>query len=548
MDSVERLFRKGFLRVVIATGTLSLGINMPCATVVFVTDSVYLTPLNFRQASGRAGRRGFDLLGNVIFHKIPVYRAYRLMNSHLPSLTGHFPTSTTLILRLFILLYGSGNSDHAVTSINALLSQNQISVGLEQSSFKEQVMHHVRFSIEYLRRANLLNASGIPINFANCVANLYYAEPGNFMLNALLHAGVFHKICSQFSSPSLSVAEPDSVKDNVNRGLMLILAHFFNRKPFTKGADLEEMLQSRSSSTVVLAELPEEALKVIRKHNQLTLEVFINYVKTFAEQHCASLPDDTLPFTRARPSPTPVPASIRLDSNSLPSGSARSCFVSLSGHSDNFTSIDDLLTSCRGDILLESSGIPYIPVDEDIKLNAYLYDFFLHGSTIELEKANGIARQGVWFSLNDFSMILATIVTCLKNLIIYGPDGDMRLADGEDLDQGAGDVLEAKRDVKAGAGEAPGAKDSSSNRQSTTWDGSESEFSYDDSDDSDDSASYMGQSGGSNERERLLKVLKGFVGLQRVFNEKFKAISATKSDRSRGAGGKGKKKLPKIRV
>ena len=525
---------------------------MPCATVVFVTDSVYLTPLNFRQAAGRAGRRGFDLLGNVVFHKIPVHRTYRLMNSHLPSLTGHFPTSTTLILRLFILLYGSGNSDHAVASINALLSQNQISVGFEQRSFKEQVMHHVRFSIEYLRRANLLDASGIPINFANCVANLYYTEPGNFMLNALLHAGVFHKICSRFSSPSLSAPESDSVMGDVNRGLILILAHFFCRKPFKKGDNLEELLQCRSSSTVVLAELPKAASKVIRKHNQLTLEVFINYVKTFAEQHCAPVAHDTLPFTGARASPAPALASIRLGSNSLPLSSARSGFVSLSGHSDNFTSLDDLLTSCRGDILLESSGIPYIPVDEDIKLNAYLYDFFLHGSIVELEKANRIPRSGVWFLLNDFSMVLATIVTCLKNLIIYGPDGDMRLADGEELGQGAGDVLETKRDAKSGASEAVGTKDSSSipNRgQSTAWDDSESEFSDDDSGDSDDSASYMGPKGdGSKERDQLLKVLKGFMGLQNAFNEKFKVIWATKSDRDRRAGGKGKKRLPNPRI
>lgn len=570
---MERLFRKGYLRVVIATGTLSLGINMPCATVVFVTDSVYLTPLNYRQASGRAGRRGFDLLGNVVFHKIHMHRAFRLMNSHLPSLTGHFPTSTTLMLRLFILLYGSDNSNHAIASINSLLSQNRISVGLEGISFKEQVLHHVRFSIEYLRRTKLLSASGIPINFANCVSNLYYTEPSNFMLNALLHGGVFHNICDRFSSASLLVVESDAVQETVYKDLMLILAHFFGRTPFKKGDDLEELLEVRSSSTVVLGKLPEEAAKVIRDHNQLALDIFINYVTTFAEQHCASSPDDTLPFTSAKFPPTTGSTSIILDDLRPPS-SARSSFVSLSGHSDNFSSLEDLLTSCRGDILLEASGIPYIPVDDDVELNAYLYDFFLHGSVIELENANNISQSNVWFLLNDFSMVLATIVTSLRNLLLYGPDGDMKATHGEGLDEGfegVGDALEAKRDVMAGTEEPepesqgassqagvqeeleaePKGASSQAKRdpdESVDWDASESELSEDDIDDID--TSYLdydiGEKPEGNERERLLKVLKGFVGLQTSFNLKFKAMFATKADRNKA---KKKQNLrPKIRV
>lgn len=172
------LFRRGYLRVVIATGTLSLGINMPCATVVFSGDSIFLTALNFRQASGRSGRRGFDLLGNVVFQGVSRERVCRLLSSRLPDLIGHFPITTSLVLRLFTLLSGSKNSGYAKTAVNSLLSQPRLYLGGE--SFKEQVLHHLRFSIEYLRRQSLLGPNGEPVNFTSCVSHLYFTENSAF--------------------------------------------------------------------------------------------------------------------------------------------------------------------------------------------------------------------------------------------------------------------------------------------------------------------------------------------------------------------------------
>ena len=120
------LFRQGYLRVVVATGTLALGINMPCKTVVFSGDSVFLSPQNYRQASGRAGRRGFDLLGNVVFNGISPERVHEIMSSRLPALKGQFPISTTLILRLLGLLDGTKNCDFAVNAVHSLLSQTRL--------------------------------------------------------------------------------------------------------------------------------------------------------------------------------------------------------------------------------------------------------------------------------------------------------------------------------------------------------------------------------------------------------------------------------------
>ncbi|XP_077925546.1 putative ATP-dependent RNA helicase DDX60 isoform X3 [Halichoerus grypus] len=100
---VEILFRKGFIRVVTATGTLALGINMPCKSVVFAQNSIYLDALNYRQMSGRAGRRGQDLLGDVYFFDIPLPKIEKLIKSNVPELRGQFPLDITLVLRLMLL-------------------------------------------------------------------------------------------------------------------------------------------------------------------------------------------------------------------------------------------------------------------------------------------------------------------------------------------------------------------------------------------------------------------------------------------------------------
>ncbi|KAJ3508807.1 hypothetical protein NLJ89_g5555 [Agrocybe chaxingu] len=145
---IESLFRRGFIRVMISTGTLALGINAPAKTSVFCGDSPYLTALMYRQCSGRAGRRGFDLRGNVVFYGLSLDRARRLVLSRLPPLTGNFPLTFTLTLRMFSLLDGSENAEVAVQAVQSLLSLPQVS--LSSQIGHHQLLHYIRFSIEYL--------------------------------------------------------------------------------------------------------------------------------------------------------------------------------------------------------------------------------------------------------------------------------------------------------------------------------------------------------------------------------------------------------------
>jgi ATP-dependent RNA helicase HelY len=75
---VETLFARGHLRAVFATDTLSLGINMPARAVVVGSLSKFdgvemrlLTPNEYRQLTGRAGRRGIDVRGAAIIPYSP---------------------------------------------------------------------------------------------------------------------------------------------------------------------------------------------------------------------------------------------------------------------------------------------------------------------------------------------------------------------------------------------------------------------------------------------------------------------------------------------
>ena len=71
--TVEELFTAGLIRVVFATETLALGINMPARTVVLERlvkfngeQHVPLTPGEYTQLTGRAGRRSIDIEGHAV--------------------------------------------------------------------------------------------------------------------------------------------------------------------------------------------------------------------------------------------------------------------------------------------------------------------------------------------------------------------------------------------------------------------------------------------------------------------------------------------------
>ncbi|QAY74038.1 DEAD/DEAH box helicase [Agromyces protaetiae] len=74
-EVVEELFQQKLVKVVFATETLALGVNMPARSVVLEKlekfngeARVPITPGEYTQLTGRAGRRGIDVEGHSVIH------------------------------------------------------------------------------------------------------------------------------------------------------------------------------------------------------------------------------------------------------------------------------------------------------------------------------------------------------------------------------------------------------------------------------------------------------------------------------------------------
>jgi ATP-dependent RNA helicase DDX60 len=278
------------------------------------------------------------------------------------------------------------------------------------------------------------------LNFAGLVSHLYFTENSSFAFHALLKEGYFHELCAGINTNEKATLET----------LMLVMAHLFSRIPCRRSdEEYKASVVKPSSSIVFLPAMPQKAANILRAHNQQTLDVYRTYVETFVDQHIKT-PDRNLPLTGTRIGSENTEFTHVVSSQ--PPTKTRSAFVALSGHGDDFESISALCHTTRQGVFLEEAVIPYVglhPDETDVPLNAWLLDFYKHGDVHTLEKANGIRRSDVWFLLNDFSLVLATLIASFM--------GYMKLREGSDMEMldlmGDFDAHEEEGDEQAAAKE-----------------------------------------------------------------------------------------------
>ncbi|KLP09601.1 Uncharacterized protein LW94_783 [Fusarium fujikuroi] len=109
-ETIEILFQESLIKVLFATETFSIGLNMPAKTVVFTQvtkwDGVKRRPLTsseYIQMAGRAGRRGLDARGIVIMmidDKLEPDTAKEIVTGHQDRLNSAFYLGYNMILNL----------------------------------------------------------------------------------------------------------------------------------------------------------------------------------------------------------------------------------------------------------------------------------------------------------------------------------------------------------------------------------------------------------------------------------------------------------------
>lgn len=128
-EIIEIIFHKGLIKVLLCTETFAVGINVPAKTVIFTELEKHsnegkrtLNTAEYKQMSGRAGRRGLDTSGNVII--LPVYGFVddQLLRTLLTGSVPHLQSRFKIDYQFYLKAIQSESTDVSSFLENSLLN------------------------------------------------------------------------------------------------------------------------------------------------------------------------------------------------------------------------------------------------------------------------------------------------------------------------------------------------------------------------------------------------------------------------------------------
>jgi ATP-dependent RNA helicase HelY len=203
-ETVEELFVRGLVKAVFATETLALGINMPARTVVLERLSKFngethadLTPGEYTQLTGRAGRRGIDIEGHAVVLWSPEVdpgrvaglastRTYPLRSSFRPSynmavnLVGQL--GRTEARRLLESSFAQFQADRAVSGLVKQIQRNETTLrehAAQMSCDRGDIAEYSRLRRELGDRESELARQGARTRKVAITRSLEALRPGD---------------------------------------------------------------------------------------------------------------------------------------------------------------------------------------------------------------------------------------------------------------------------------------------------------------------------------------------------------------------------------
>ena len=164
-EMTELLFSKGYIKLLFATETFAVGLNMPTKTVIMTSFSKfngsgmqYLHPHEYTQMAGRAGRRGLDTIGHVIhtnnLFDVPYDHEYsNILNGRPLPLVSKYQTSDNTILTMI----HSGVANATEIALLTASSLSAIELESEKNATNNKIID-LQHAIEKMKQHNKYEA------------------------------------------------------------------------------------------------------------------------------------------------------------------------------------------------------------------------------------------------------------------------------------------------------------------------------------------------------------------------------------------------------
>lgn len=430
---VEMLFRMRQLNVIFATGTLSLGINMPCRSVVFCGDGLYIDSVNYRQMGGRAGRRGQDDVGHVVFFGLPHSKVRALLTTPLSSFKEARPLQSDSFYRVVhqsIVAERTLDPDDPSVKrvhdgvVNLVTKSMNVFTNAKAAAPQKYL---ARYLLDFYRRQGAMSSGLLGSRDAARLVSLGEAQ---FAFLHLFRSGHLNAI----------LKAPKTVEGVPN--LLLVCARLFARKavdPAIERFATENKITTFAAlpplddaTAAVLQQVDRSALAVFGSMGRELIDAVTEEDEDEDEDTETEVPDpNALPLTQLslplfdddfdKKEMAGTPVFVQLFRNKYDIAT-RSPYAASSGKTDLFASAADLVNSAALDLGIDATLIPTF--EANARIDGFALTLYTYRSLYSLTKGHGMTEMDAFDTTNDLQEAL---VDTRKLLLALGTPADDKI-------------------------------------------------------------------------------------------------------------------------